>query len=197
MMALQLAQFALTFALVCGPAQTPPAARPPAKAQPAVNADAKVQKEFIDRVQKYLDLRKKLESELPGLPDKTDPQKITAHQQALLKSLQRVRSTSQPGEIFREDARHLIRRLIAGALAHEGSAPRRAMQEESPGALPLRINSPYPTSQPLPTVPPQVLLALPRLPDGGELEYRFLGRRLLLLDSQANMVIDYMDHALP
>ena len=185
-----------TIALVGSAPQGQTAARP-AVQKPVVNPDAKVQKEFTDRVRKYLDVRKKVESELPRLPDKAEPKAISAHQQALLRLLQRARSSAQPGDIFREDSRHLIRRLIAGALAQEGSAPRRAMQEENPGRLPLRINGPYPTSQPLPTVPPQVLLALPRLPEDEELEYRFVGRRLLLLDSRANMVIDYIDRALP
>ncbi len=165
-------------------------------AQP-VNASALVQKEFGDRVRKYLELRKQLEDGLPRLPDKAEPEAITTHQQALLRSLQRARRNARQGDIFRDDSRHLIRRLIAGALAQEGSAPRQAMREENPGTLPVRVNSPYPASQPLPTVPPQVLVALPRLPDDQELEYRFVGRRLLLLDSRANMVVDYMDRALP
>lgn len=188
MTAFQLAQLVVTAALAFGTPQTP---------QPAVNANAQIQKEFSDRVEKYLALRNKVEGQLPRLPDKAEPTAISAHQQALLKSLQRARLGARQGDIFRDDSRHVIRRLIAGALAQEGSAPRRAMQEENPGTLPVRINGPYPTSQPLPTVPPQVLLALPRLPDNEELEYRFLGRRLLLLDSRANMVIDYMDKALP
>ncbi len=168
-----------------------------APAQPAVNRNAQVQKAFTDRVQQYVDLRNKIETGLPKLPDKAEPTAITAHQQALLQSLQRARSGAKQGDIFTDESRHLIRRLIAGGLAHQGSAPRQAMQEENPGTLPIRINGPYPTSKPLPTVPPQVLLALPRLPEDQELEYRFVGERLLLLDGRANMVVDYMDHALP
>jgi hypothetical protein len=162
----------------------------------AVNPDAETQKAFSDRVVKYVELRKKVESMLPPLPEKAEPTEITRHQRALLAGLQRARSTARQGDIFSEDARHLIRRLVAGALSHEGSAPRQAIREENPGTLPVRVNSAFPTSVPLPTVPPQVLLALPRLPDE-ELEYRFLGTRLLLLDPRPNMVVDYMDRALP
>jgi hypothetical protein len=137
------------------------------------------------------ELRKSLEAKVPPLPDRAEPQVITQHQQALLASLQRARSGAKPGDIFREDSRHLIRRLLAGALSQRGSAPRQAMREENPGRLPVRVNGAFPTSIPLPTVPPQVLLALPRLPDEG-LEYRFIGTQLLLLDSRANIVADYM-----
>jgi hypothetical protein len=49
---------------------------------------------------------------------------------------------------------------------------------------------------PLTTVPPQVLAALPRLPDE-QIEFRFLSTRLILLDTRANMIVDYMERALP
>src|SRR5574338_109941 len=137
----------------------------PAQSAQPVNPDAKTQKEFTDRVTKYLELRKSLEGKLSPLPDKAEPEVITRHQRELLTALQRARSDAKPGDLFTEDVRHLIRRLIAGALSRQGSAP------------------------------PQALLALPRLPDE-ELQYRVMGTRLLLLDSRANMVVDYMDHAL-
>lgn len=167
-------------------------------AQPAqrINPDALTQKDFSDRVAKYVQLRHDLDAKLPSLPEKAEPAAITQHQKALQASLQRARSAARPGDVFTEETRHLIRRLISGALAHRGSAPRQAMREENPGTIPVRVNGAFPTSLPLPTVPPQVLLALPRLPDK-EIEYRFMGTRLLLLDTRANMVIDYMEHALP
>ena len=58
------------------------------------------------------------------------------------------------------------------------------------------VNGPYPQGLPVTTVPPQVLDALPRLPVK-DLEYRFVGRRLVLLDTRADMVVDYVDNALP
>ena len=168
----------------------------PAQPTQRVNPDAKTQKEFSDRVSKYVQLRHDLDAKLPSLPQKAEPAAITQHQKALQASLQRARSGARLGDLFTEETRHLIRRLISGALAHRGSAPRQAIREENPGTIPVRVNGAFPTSVPLPTVPPQVLLALPRLPDQ-EIEYRFMGTRLLLLDTRANMVIDYMEHALP
>jgi hypothetical protein len=44
-------------------------------------------------------------------------------------------------------------------------------------------------------MPPQILAALPKLPE--DLEYRFIGDRLILLDAHANLVVDYIDKALP
>jgi hypothetical protein len=59
----------------------------------------------------------------------------------------------------------------------------------------VRINGQYPDTVPVSTVPPQVLAALPRLPD--DVEYRFIGRRLILLDVHSNLIVDYIDDALP
>ena len=44
-------------------------------------------------------------------------------------------------------------------------------------------------------MPPQLLSALPKLPE--ELEYRFIGERLILFDHHAHVIVDYVDRALP
>jgi hypothetical protein len=44
-------------------------------------------------------------------------------------------------------------------------------------------------------VPPQVLRSLPPLPP--ELEYRFIGTTLILLDAHAHIIVDYMTGAVP
>jgi hypothetical protein len=44
-------------------------------------------------------------------------------------------------------------------------------------------------------MPPDVLAALPQLPE--ELQYRFVGSRLILLDSKAHIVVDYVSDVLP
>ena len=167
-------------------------ARPPER----VNQDALTQKEFLDRVAKYVELRKGVEAKLPKLSDSADPKAIASHKAALLKALQRERQGAQRGDLFTPPARALIRRHVAGAAARPGSPARAAIQEENPGLIKLNINGEYPTSVPLPTVPPQVLAALPHLPDE-DLEFRFVGSRLILLDARANMIVDYMDRALP
>ena len=45
------------------------------------------------------------------------------------------------------------------------------------------VNRSYPPDAALPTVPPLMLMRLPRLPDN--LQYRFYGRHLLLLEGDA------------
>jgi hypothetical protein len=67
--------------------------------------------------------------------------------------------------------------------------------DENPGPIKLQISGRYPDSVPLATMPPQVLAELPKVPQ--ELEYRFIGERLILLDVPAHLIIDYIEEALP
>jgi hypothetical protein len=57
------------------------------------------------------------------------------------------------------------------------------------------VNGDYPSAAPLATVPPMLLAQLPRLPE--EVEYRFFDRHLILLDVDANLIVDYIPNALP
>ena len=59
----------------------------------------------------------------------------------------------------------------------------------------LQVNMRYPDTVPLSTVPPQVLANLPTLPE--DLEYRFVGDRLILLDSHAHIIADYVEKVFP
>ena len=46
-------------------------------------------------------------------------------------------------------------------------------------------------------MPVNVLKALPKLPENQDIDYRFVGRHLILLDTRANMIIDYLPNAIP
>ena len=59
----------------------------------------------------------------------------------------------------------------------------------------VTINRPYPTTLPLLTVPSNLLVNLPMLPD--DLEYRIVDRHLMLRDRDANLVIDMLYNVLP
>jgi hypothetical protein len=44
-------------------------------------------------------------------------------------------------------------------------------------------------------VPPSLLLKLPQLPN--EVRYRFVGRALIVRDTEANVILDYILDAIP
>ena len=63
------------------------------------------------------------------------------------------------------------------------------MDDNPAGEFSHKINGIYPDGKPYSTVlPGTILAALPRLPDA--VEYRFLGRHLILLDTRANVILD-------
>lgn len=67
--------------------------------------------------------------------------------------------------------------------------------DENPAGIVLKVNGRYPDTVPISTVPPQVLQTLPKLREG--MEYRFIGDALILLDTHAHVVADFIDDALP
>ena len=92
---------------------------------------------------------------------------------------------AQPGHRRRPGQRQARRRVRAGRgrlpAADPGERVQRRRRQAAAGVdsgrkpdrPPVRINGPYPDAIPLSTMPPQMLSALPKLPE--ELEYRFVG----------------------
>jgi hypothetical protein len=70
----------------------------------------------------------------------------------------------------------------------------RAVMDENPGSFCHGINGTYPKERPLSTVPATILAVLPALPD--DIQYRFLGRHLVLHDTRANVILDRIRCAL-
>ena len=166
--------------------QTPPASQ---------NPDARVIADFLDRVKQYSALHDKLESTLPTVPSASTPELIAQHQSAMERLLTRARASARRGDIFTDPVRAYIRRQLSRVVGGpDGARVRATILDEDTRAVKLTVNSRYPTTVPVSTVPPQVLLVLPRLPE--TLEYRFVGDTLVLLDIHANTVVDYMEKAL-
>ena len=85
--------------------------------------------------------------------------------------------------------------FVQGDAQTRGVRDAYATMQEVPGNSPPTVNALYPEKAALATVPPLILVNLPRLPDG--LEYRFMGRDLILRDREANVIIDFIPGAVP
>jgi hypothetical protein len=167
-----------------------------AQEKPRVNADAALSVEFLKGVQAYVELHKKLEATLPPRPEHATPAEIGAHEQALAKLIISARGRAKQGDLFPQKVRAYLRRQIGSVLrGPDGAVIRRSLMEDNPGKVQLRCNARYPEGLPITTMPAPVLSALPKLPE--HVEYRFVGDRLVLLDSHAGLVMDYMTDALP
>ena len=125
-----------------------------------------------------------------------------AAQEALAHAIEAKRAKAKPGDIFRPEVQPLFRRLIAEQLkGPDALDARKAVLEGNPGlekeSVPIvvRVNAVYPLDAPRSTVPPSVLLTLPPLP--ASLHYRFVGRDLILVDSVAQLIVDFLPAAAP
>jgi hypothetical protein len=167
-----------------------------AQARPS-SEDVKGFREFTERVQAYLVLRKKAASGLPALTPTDLPEMIAAYQQALARKLQEARAKAKVGDVFTSDAREAFRRAGRAALGGPERAGARAyMRIDVPSpALPLVVNGIYPDTEPITALSPVLLAAYPPLPD--EVVYRVVGRTLMLVDEQSRLIVDLTRLTLP
>jgi hypothetical protein len=168
---------------------------PPTYSQTPANADAREMSDFTGRVATYVALHKKLAASLPKVPDKATPEQIHAHQIALEKLLTGARSTAKKGDVFGPGMTAVVRKLLLPVFRGPGGDDiRRAIHDEPHPVQPV-VNKRYPDEVPLSTMPPDVLKMLPKLEE--TLEYRFIGRHLILLDVPAHLIVDVIDNAMP
>ncbi len=166
---------------------------------PLTRADAQALATMNDRLKEYVDLHQTIERSLPHLPTDATPEQIDKNRRAFERLVREARATAKPGDIFTPEARPVIRRLLATIFGGpDGRQLRASIMDENPVdpvALKFTVNSRYPDTVPLTTVPPQVLQTLPKLTE--DLEYRFIGDWLILLDTHARAIADFIDNALP
>jgi hypothetical protein len=168
----------------------------PERGAQRVNPDARALQEFSRRVQEYADRQRKLDATIPALPRKASPEQIDAHERRLAALVRQARAKARQGDIFAADMQAFVRRILSELLAQpDGASLRGSIMSENPTGLSPRVNERYPDQVPLATTPPPLLRELPELPD--ELEYRFIGRTLVILDPHAHLIVDFVPDALP
>ena len=184
----------LAGALLCG-VPMPAAAQPPSGAKPPVNEYGAAVKEFRDRADAYLEQQKDIAKGLPPLKNTEDPAELTSREDELGKRIALARATAKPGEFIGKALEPYMRAAIKKDWASRPADARQAVGEDLPPANVAKINSAYPKDQPLATVPASLLAALPPLPEG--LEYRLVGRHLIVRDVTANLVVEVLPNVLP
>ena len=185
------------------PASPPATSESPANAPatkrvvgPLSPEDAQALATMNDRLKEYIEEHQKLERTLPAVPKEATPLQIDQNQRALEKLVRATRSAAKSGDIFTPEARPVIKRLLATVFGGpDGKQLKASIMDENPVGIKLAVNSRYPDEVPLSTIPPEVLQTLPKLPE--ELEYRFIGDRLVLFDVHAHVIADFIEDALP
>jgi hypothetical protein len=162
---------------------------------PSANPKAAALNDFSKRLQAYLSLREDLGKKLQPLSPTVSASDLQARQQALAAALRTARTGAKQGDLIPVPVQKQIRETVLADLKRRSPSARKAAYEEVPTGPMPGINKNYPEKAALPTVPPLLLASLPKLPDN--LQYRFYGRHVVILDGDVEIVVDYVEDALP
>ena len=164
-------------------------------AQPQDNLGAVA--DFESRVKAYVTLRDSVEKGAAELDETASPEEIIAAETALAARIRAARADAKRGDLFTLAMQAHVRRLLKPEMRGvRGSNTRGVIKDEGPGpkAFSFTVNSAYPKNQPQGTMPANILKLLPPLPEG--LEYRFVDTALVIRDTRANLIVDYMPDAM-
>jgi len=175
---LAVTAMAIAFALVAAP-----------RAEPQFH-------DFDRRIDAYMSLRQAASLTAPPLGVSRDPAEIRRASDELAMAIVLARPGAAQGDILTPRIAAAIRRAVRET-CHDSLADLLALaREDQEKPLPQpAIHVRWPSGAPLPTTPPDVLAALPRLPAG--LEFRFVNGDLVLRDIDANLIIDFIPGVLP
>jgi hypothetical protein len=160
-------------------------------------ADKETIKRFDDRVKQYVSLRSSLKAKAPKLSKDSTPEQIQAAESALVEALRTSRAGAKPGDIVTPDIAQYIRTTLKREFnpTEKKEIRKVVLDKETNVPVPLKVNFPYPDSKEFAQMPATLLFKLPPLPK--EVKYRYVGRSLILIDTDNNMIVDYMIDAAP
>jgi hypothetical protein len=168
---------------------------PPAQAiQVAVDEGLTRFKRSIDE---YVHFRRHLDQQLPPLNTTSDAQRLHEAVEARAAAIRRARKRAQREEMFNAEVSTLFRMRIREVFDGQPDVAadlRREMMQHGQVRQPPDVNDRFSWAIAVAT-PPSVLSVLPALPD--QLQYRFVGPHLVLVDVDANLVLDVMPGVLP
>jgi hypothetical protein len=169
---------------------------PPPKGR-AVNPDSLVISDFEKQVTEYVKLHKKAHAGIPALKSTESASIINQHRRLLAANIRAARPEAKQGDIFSpEIAREFKRLLSIGYQGTNATHIQSSLRHAEPvNSVRVQVNAVYPENIPLQSTPPSILLNLPQLPP--ELDYRIVGRDLVLRDAGANIIVDYIPDAIP
>jgi hypothetical protein len=177
------------------PANGTPSAVPAGSGDPNVQAHQAATLEFQKRIQAYMKIHNEAESKVPNLKRTDDPQEIADREKALAQMIMTLRAGAQPNEIFAPEYQPFFIQIVKDDFKDRKAGDRKAIVDELPAKMKVDVNTVYPTTIPLATFPPMLLRKLPDLPP--ELEYRIVGRSLILRDVKANLIVDVLRDVVP
>ena len=151
---------------------------------------------FAERLQAYAELRARVAREHPELAVLADYGEIRRRTDLLAAAIVEARRGARQGDVFTPEIAVTIRRLVRYSCDRDFAQLLMLTHDDLDRPLPPpMVNGRWPIGAPLPTMMPDLLAELPRLP--AELEYRFVGGDLILLDIDACLIVDVIPDVIP
>ena len=201
----------LTLAAACGwfrgGSKKPPIAPPQ-----DVEMDPEALEKFRHEIEEYVELHRALLERIPNVTPKSTPEEIAAHRRKMTDAIRVERSGEKQGAIFKPKVatafRSVLHRELTGpegpAMLHEirqgnpkveGTPRSQDPTREDTRSVTVAVNLVYPDGVPVSSVPGSLLLHLPELPD--QVKYGFVGRTIILRDTEAEVILDYIPDVVP
>ena len=153
--------------------------------------DKELVSNFRRRVDDYMKLHEKLQRQGTRQKPRDDVGENQISQQALAMRIRFARYDARPGDLFRPPIAMALRRAMNPELRGVAAlATRETIREDAPATFVLAVNADYPPGASRSTMPGNVLNILPPLPKS--LEYRIVDTHLVLMDIEANIIVDYI-----
>lgn len=154
--------------------------------------------DYKKRIDAYLKVHDSAKKDAPALKQTADAAVIKNAQDSLGAKIRELRADAKPGDIFTPEIASQFRTLLKPPLnAEDGHKTKAILKDDAPPPekINFAVNAKYPSKETLPTVPAKVLLHLPTLPK--TLEYRIIGKALVLRDVDADIIVDFFPNAIP
>ena len=155
---------------------------------------------FHEEVQAYLAVRREAQQTLPPLSTSARPEEIVNFTTALGSRIAELRKDAPPGQVLSMAVVGRLREIATEELTtrkDELAAVKlgNPVFEAGGPEVPLAVNAIYPDAAPVSFMPPALLHRFPKLP--AALEYRFVGRALVIRDRLANIIVDFAREVAP
>jgi hypothetical protein len=156
-----------------------------------VSLDADLVSDFMRRVDRYMQLHDKVQRLGTRQKQRDDIGENLVSQQALALRIRFARHDARPGDLFTPAIAMALRRAMDPELRGlSARTVRESIREDAPATFVLVVNGSFPAGDSRSTMPGNLLQILPPLPTG--LEYRIVDTHLVLIDLDADIVVDYM-----
>lgn len=154
-------------------------------------APIRVFTDFIERVADYVEMRRQVVAGIDGPLFCSDPEELFRQAEQRAAAIRNARPLANEGAIFTPPAATLFRAHIANAV-RAGTIDLTTVGRDDDVVVEVHAALAWGAGALLPA---RLVGQLPPLPE--ELEYRFVGRHLVLLDVEVNLVVDVLRNAVP